>query len=417
MDILKTPQERSRPRWQRFMVLGLIAFAVILAWQLSMPSNLHKVERSGLLLGEVRQGDIAVQVEGYGNLRSNRQKLLTALTSGTVEEIVLKPGALVAEDSVILRLSNPDVRQEVVAAEQALAQQRANIRQLDINQQRELLAEEDRLEEIRTQYETARLNLDAQKQLADRGVVSALAYQEIRLQVSQLEKRIGIMQDRTRRLEMAHREATSIEQERLKQQEGLLQVARHRLASLEVTAGMSGILQRLPVDLGQGVVAGEQLALIGGTEDLVALIRIPQTQADQVEIGQGAVVDTRSHEIDGRVARVDPAVEEGTVTVEINLLGELPDNLRPELNVDGTIYTDTLDDTLYIERPVNARVDAVATMFQLTPEQDEANAIEVHFGSEAGRHIQILGGAAPGDILILSDMSRLADQPAVTITD
>ena len=416
MDIIKDKGTRKLSLFKKaaLAVLAVVAFS---GYQLMQPSSNQKVAQSQVLFGTVQQGNLQVQVDGYGILRSDKQKLLTSLTVATVDEIVLKPGALVEPDSIILKLSNPELLQTVRQAEQILSQQIANLQQLRLNNQRDILAEESRLAELNADYEVAVFRLEGEEQLVAEGIVSKLDYTTSRLQKEQLAKRVEILKEQRQQLLKVHEESVKIQQEQINQAQNDLELAKNRVERLTARASMAGVLQELPVELGQSVAAGQALALIGSTDDLVALIRVPQTRAENVKLGQTAIVDTRRDKISGTVARIDPAVTDGTVLVEIQLTEELPASARPELTVNGTILTETLNDVLYIERPVAATENSRMSLFKLMPGGDTANATALTFGVENGRYIQIAAGAKEGDTFILSDTSRYDPQTELTIVD
>lgn len=415
MDVMKTKTRATLITPIRGVMALVVAVLAVAGWQLSGPSGAQKMARSGALLGTVKQGDLKVQVDGYGNLRSDRQKLLTTITSGTVEEILLKPGAPVKADSVILRLSNPELEKQLIDEQQKLVQEQVGLRQLKLNQSLELLAEGARLEEIRTNYLSARATREEQEEWAKKGVVSKLSFRETQLKETLLEKSIEANLARVKQIKLVHSEVLKIQGERIATQEERYQIMKAQHGRLNVQAGMDGVLQTLSVELGQSFAPGQKLALIGGTEDLVAMIKIPQAAAEQVKPGQAAVIDTRQDKVDGKVLRVNPAVENGTVMVEIAFLKAPPASARPELNVDATIFTNTLTNVLYVERPANARAHAASAVYRVGGAS--AQRTQVGFGAEAGRYIEVKSGLKPRDTVILSDMSKYAHLGDVALVD
>jgi multidrug efflux pump subunit AcrA (membrane-fusion protein) len=389
-------------------VIGGLALCLLaaLTWDISINADATTVKRNDVLFGTVKKGDLQVEIEGYGALRSDRQLLITSLTPATVQEIVLKPGAFVTPKSIIVQLANPELQQRVDSAEQELLQRKANLRQLKLNQKREILNESARFTEMEALYETAKVRREAQSGLVKLGIVSALGYKESLVHETQLNKRLNIHQQRTAALKLVNQEAINIQLERIKQQQGQLDIAQNRLDRLTVKAGFSGVLQRLSVELGQSLAAGQEIALIGSVQDLIALVRVPQSKAQQIFIGQKAIVDTRRDKIIGTVARIDPVVVENTVEVEISL-PKLPSSARPQLSVDAVIITETLTNITYIERPVNGKANSKTHLFRLDGSHDNAIKIEVKFGKEAGRYIEIINGGKVNDTFIVSDLSQL----------
>ena len=407
MDVKKS--KKKQPKFKTMpVIIGLIICTLVLTtWYVSTKANTTSVKRNDMLFGTVKQGDLQVEIEGYGALRSDRQVLITSLTSATVQEIILKPGALVTKGSVIAKLANPELQQQLDNATQELSQRKANLRQLKLNQQREILNESANFAEMEARYETAKVRLEAQSGLVKSGIVSALDYKESLVQEAQLNKRLKIHQQRVDALKLVNQEAINIQIEQIKQQEGQLAIAQNRLDRLTVKAGFSGVLQRLSVELGQSLSAGQEIALIGSVQDLIALVRVPQSKAQQILIGQKAIVDTRRDSITGTVSRVDPVVVNNTVEVEIALPEKLPASARPQLSVDAVIITDVLSNTTYMERPVNGKGNASTSLFKLDDSNSYASRINVKFGKEAGRFIEVIEGGKVNDTFIVSDLSSL----------
>ncbi|MEW6989647.1 HlyD family secretion protein [Colwelliaceae bacterium 6441] len=407
MDVKKIKPKQNK--FKTMPMIGGIAVCLLalLTWYVSTQAGNTSIKRSDLLFGTVKQGDLQVEIEGYGALRSDKQVLVTSLTNATVQEIVLKPGALVTAGSVIVQLANPELQQQVDSATQELSQRKANLRQLKLNQEREILNESGNFAEMEARYETAKVKLEAQSGLIKSGIVSALDYKESLVQEAQLKKRLKIHQQRTAALKLVNQEAINIQLEQIKQQEGQLEIAQNRLDRLTIKAGFDGVLQRLSVELGQSLAAGQEIALIGSVQDLIALVRVPQSKAQQIFIGQKAIVDTRRDEIIGSVSRIDPVVVDNTVEVEIALPDVLPASARPQLSVDAVIITDTLPNITYIERPVNSQENSNTSLFRLDDSKNYANRTQVTFGKEAGRYIEIIEGGKVNDTFIVSDMSLL----------
>lgn len=407
MDVKKVKPKQSK--FKSMPVFGGVAVLMLaaLTWYVASQAGGTQVKRNDMLFGTIKQGDLKVEIEGYGALRSDKQQLITSLTSATVQEIVLKPGALVTADSVIVRLANPELQQQVDSARQELSQRKANLRQLKLNQQREILNESSNFAELEARYETAKVRLEAQSGLIKSGIVSALDYKDSQVQEAQLKKRLKIHKERTAALSLVNQEAINIQLEQIKQQQGQLDIAQNRLDRLTVKAGFDGVLQRLSVELGQSLAGGQEIALIGSVQDLIALVRVPQNKAQQILIGQEAIVDTRRDKIIGTVARIDPIVVDNTVEVEISLPDKLPASARPQLNVDAVIVTDTLNNITYMERPVNGKANSTNQLFRVDESNSSAIKTEVKFGKEAGRYIEILAGGKLNDKFIVSDLSSL----------
>lgn len=419
MDVAKQKLPAAAPYRSRKALLLLAGMVAVLVagWQLSRPASSETVSRAGTLFGTVRQGDLKVQVDGYGVLRSDKQKLLAASLPGTVEELVLKPGAVVQADSVILRLSNPELKKLLSDEQRKLAQEQVALRELGLNQKLELMAENAKLDEVRSSYVSARTTREEQQEWAEKGLVSKLSFRETQLRETLLGQAADAAERRIVQIKLVHAERGRIQQDKIAAQQERYNIARDQFDNLNVKAGMDGVLQSVDVALGQSFIGGQKLALVGGTRDLVARIKVPQAAAQQVKAGQPVTIDTRQDKAEGRVLRVDPAVDNGTILVEVGFTGQPPASARPELNVDAVIYTRTLNNVRYVERPANARANATAPLFVTDSDGHRAQRKELRFGTEAGRYIELQAGAEPGQGVILSDMSRYSQADSLVIVD
>jgi HlyD family secretion protein len=406
MDVVKTRKSSSFKLTKGNMLLGMIIVIGVLIYFAVGKNGAVSVERENLLIESVQQGDLAVIIEGYGALTSDKQQLITSFSAATVKEIVLKPGAHVIANSVIVRLENPELVLQVENSEQELIQVQANLRQLKLNNQREILNESANLAEITARFDAASLKRAAEQKLVEQGIVSQLTFQQSALDEKQLKQRIAILKQRIEQLKLVHDESVNIQAERIKQQQGRLNIAESRLDKLTVRAGFDGVLQRLSVELGQSLAAGQEVALIGSVTDLIALIRVPQSQAQLITIGKVAIIDTRRDKIEGVVTRIDPVVDNNTVEIEIALPASLPASARPQLSVDGIIVADTLQNITYIRRPAGAKSNTSISLYRLNT-QGNATSQELRFGAQAGQFIQILSGASVGEQFIISDLSNL----------
>lgn len=419
MDIAK-PKSSSlfrRPLIRSLIIAGavLVAF-VLLTAVIAQPAGQQKVERSKLLLGTVQRGELQIAVDGYGVLRSDKQTLITALTPATVAEVLLRSGAEVEADSIILKLNNPELLQEVEAANMALVQEQANMRRLKLSNQRELLAEQSTLAELTATFKSVQLRCEAERGLAG-GAVSMLAYKTTLLQQEQMQERVNLQTQRIAQLKEVMREALIIQQEQINQVTARYQNMQLRADRLIVRAGIKGVLQRLPVELGQSVAAGQELALVGSDKDLKALIRISQSKAEQLKVGQTAKINTRREQVAGVLTRITPEVRDGTIEVEIVFTEGVPTSARPELNVDAQIFTANIKDALFIERPMNAQGHTTGRMFRVQENNKSAEVQELSFGDDSGKFIQIKQGAKEKDRFILSDMTSVQDAKTIQIVD
>jgi len=413
MDIKISKQKN---RWKKSaIVIATLTGLTLIGSLIASPVADHQISRSQLLLGTVKRGDLQVSVDGYGVLRSNKQRLISAESPATVAEILLRPGAEVSADAVILQLQDPQLQQELETATMAVSRQQAALKRGQLANQRELLAEEAVLAELTAQRDTQKLRLTATRGLAERGVIPAIEFQSSELQERQLSERIVLQQQRLHQLKDVATEDTNIATEELNQARALLQRLQERVAKLTVRAGISGVLQRLPVELGQSVTAGQELALVGSNQDLQALIRVSQSKVEQLRVGQSAIVNTRRETAKAEVSRITPQVQEGTVEVELRFVDAVPASARPELNVDAQIFTADLKNVLYLERPVNVQSHANTKLFRFNQPEQQLQATTLQFGDEAGRFMALQTGANEGDTFVLSDMAAFAEAETIAV--
>jgi len=416
MDIKVSEQKKKhiqKPIVITMLFITLIAFSL---WSFSQPSAGEKVSSSQVWTDAVKQGDIELSVEGYGKLKSKEQRLLTTPANATVEEILLKPGSLVTVNSIIVRLSNPAISQQVKDARRELKNAKTSSLQLALNQQREILAQQAQHEQLMSELEIAELKVTAEENLVEKGIVSELTFKRSQLNFRQLSRRIKIEKQRLTQLTTVHQKELDIAQDYIEQQDEMLNVINEKFEKLTVRSSINGVVQSLPVELGQSVVMGEQIALVGSIESLYAMLSVSQSDMEFIALNQLVKIDTRSGVTTGVVSRINPVVEQGMVAIEVNITGDLPNNARPELNVDGVISTGKLTNVMYIKKPVNASAGSKTTLFKLNEDANKAEQVDIVYGRESGEFIQIANGAHFQDNFILSDMSRWIKSSSITIT-
>lgn len=416
MDVKIKQTKNNKGSKTKLMWFAGICTLSVFSWLALQPSGAHKVSADNIWSAQVQQGDLAVQVQAYGKLKSKVQRLLTAPADAVVDEIVLKPGAVVTADTILLRLSNPEIEQQVRDTRRERENRLTNYRQLMINQQSELLSRQASLEMLLSDLELAKLKVEAETPLVANGIISTINFKRSELEQRQLSRRYDIEQQRLEQLKQLHQENLLIAQERIEQQNEQVEVLKQKFERLTVRAGIDGVLQSLPLELGQSVNFGQQLALVGSMDKLIATLTIPQSQMQKIQRNQKVSIDTRAGLVAGTVSRIDPVVVDGSIQVEVALTGELPKNSRPELNINGTIFTASLHNVYYLKKPVNAQPGGNGTLFKLQQDSTFAQAVDVTYGEETGEFIQILTGVNSGDSFILSDMSRWQDLTQITIT-
>ncbi len=408
-------EKKQAFRFRNPILIGVAILAFVSVVLIIKPNTSASVHAQDIWTGIVKQGDLHQQVAAFGRLKSRKPRLLTAQSNAIVDEIVLKPGAMVTPNSVIVRLSDPQIEQQVKDAQRELVQIKNQYKQLEINQQREVLSQQARLELLQAELESAELEVKALGQLIEKGIASNIDYQRRVLEQRQLTRRLDIEQKRLSQLEELHLANLAIAQSNIESEQEALTLISEVHQNLTIRAGISGVLQSLDVELGQSVNQGQRLALVGSTTDLYAQVSVPQAYMQQIALSQTVEVDTRAGLISGEVIRIDPVITNGSVQVEVKLNSQLTKNARPELNIAANIHIGTVKNALYIEKPVNAKADTNTTLFMLQQDGDTAIAKTLQYGSEAQDTIQIISGAQPNQRYILSDMSRWQEHAAISI--
>ena len=406
MDIARPDLARKKKlRHSLYTVAALTAVAVITVGVSRLEPAAPQVDRDTIYLDTVQRGPMVRQVRGTGTLVPEQIRWIPATTDGAVERIVIRPGALVTPDTVIVELSNPELEQTTLEARLNLdaAEARYSNRQVEV--ERELLNQRAVLATIEAQLKTARLQADADEQLFGQGLVSSLELQKSRAAVQEYDTRFRIERERLQMATDTVEAQLAVEQAEVDRLRTLYELRRQQVADLRVRAGMPGVLQQVPLEEGQRINTGTNLARVGDPAVLKAELRIAETQAKDVQIGQTAAIDTRNGVVAGHVTRIDPAVENGTVTVDVALDGELPRGARPDLTVDGTVELERMDDILFVGRPVFGQEESVVSLFRVEEDGTHASRTRVSLGRASVNTIEVLEGLEPGDRVVLSDMS------------
>lgn len=384
--------------------IGLLsALLLISGWSIGFAGGLHYISENSINVATVQSGDFTQRVTGYGSLQSRNQRLLTASSMATVDEVKLRPGAVVEPDSIILTLKNPALE---VAAQQALANlhnKRSNSRRLALEQQREILEQSSRLAELKSDSELALLQVEAEAPLAAAGIISGMDAKRSRARAEQLAERYQLEQQKLQTLQQVHQQYLLIQQEDILQAETELNNATSQLQLLVVRAGLQGVLQRLPVSLGQSVNIGDELALVGSLSPLVAEVKVPQMQVRLLQLGANAEVDTRHGIVTGQVIRIDPVVADGAVQVDILLPEQISSDIRPMQMIDAHIHGKSRGQVSFVDRPAGVAEDAQIELFKLDANR-VASRVPVQFGKASGQQIEVVSGLAPGDRIIVSDL-------------
>ncbi len=406
MDIARPDLARKKQmRHSLYSVSALIVVALVTVGVSRLEPAAPRVDRDTVYLDTVQRGLMVRQVRGTGTLVPERIRWIPATTDGTVERIVIRPGALVAPDTVILELSNPELEQSTLEARLNLEAAEARYSNRQVEVARDLLNQRATLATIEAQLKTARLQADADDQLFTQGLVSSLQVQQSQSAEQEFDTRYALEQERLRMATDTVEAQLAVEQAEVDRLRTLYELRQQQMADLHVRAGMPGVLQQVPLDEGQRITTGTNLARVGDPTVLKVELRIAETQAKDVQIGQSATIDTRNGVIPGHVTRIDPAVENGTVTVDVALDGALPRGARPDLTVDGTLELERMDDIVFVGRPVFGQEESVVSLFKVEEDGTHASRARVSLGRASVNTIEVLEGLQPGDQVVLSDMS------------
>jgi HlyD family secretion protein len=407
MDIPR-PNAAKEKRKKRIIIASVAAVALLgVTYALSrLKPAAPTVDRNLVWIDTVKRGPMVRQVRGLGTLVPEEIRWIAARTQGRVDRIVLRPGAPVTPDSVILVLTNPSVEQAAVDASSQLKSAEAELTNLKVQLQKSVLDAEASLASVKSEFETTRLQAEVNDELFKDGLVSALELRRSKVAADDASTRYQIEQKRYAFTKESIAPQLAVKEAQVDQVRAQAVLRRDDADHLSVRAGMTGVLQLEPVDVGQQVEPGANLARVADPTKLKAEVKIAETQAKDIQIGQPASIDTRNGIVDGRVARIDPSVQNGTVTVDVTLTGALPLGARPDLSVDGTIELEHLDNVVYVGRPAFGQERSTVGIFKLDPDGVYATRTQVQLGRSSVNTIEIVSGLQPGDRVILSDMSQ-----------
>jgi multidrug efflux pump subunit AcrA (membrane-fusion protein) len=405
MDIARAPVNRKR----RLIIQGgaaLAAVALLTGGLMMLDPAAPTVERGAAWIDTVEAGPMVLQVRGPGTLVPEQIRWVTAVTAGRVERRLVEPGQTVTPGTVLMVLSNPDVQLEALESERQLTAAQAERINLQVSLQSQRLNQEAVVGTARAEYEEARRNAAAADSLVAKELIPRMEAARSRDRLAETQTRLGTEQKRLDLYTQVIDSQVDMQRAQVTRMRAVHEFQRDRVRSMNVTAGAAGVVQELPLEVGQWAQSGATLAKVVEPGKLKAVLRIPETQARDVAIGQRAAIDTRNGIIPGRVARTDPAATGGSVTVDVALTGELPRGARPDLTVDGTIEIDRVDSTLSVSRPAFGQANSPAELFRLTPDGKYAERVPVRLGRSSVNAVEILGGLQAGDRVIISDMSR-----------
>jgi HlyD family secretion protein len=405
MDIQrkKTGVRSRRFRTGIYAVIGLVVIALVTLGVSRLKPAAPTVERGTLLIDTVKRGQMLRQVRGNGTLVPEDIRVIAASTQGRVERILVQPGTEVSAGTLLIELSNPELQQSSVDAEYQLRAAEADYNNLKVKLQSDRMNQQILAAGVHSEYQQAKLQLDTDEALAKDGLIAPLSLKLSRVRLAELSNRYNLEQ---KRLDVSVKSAEAqlaSQQARISQLQALLKLKKTQVETLGVVAGTNGVLQQMQVEVGQQVTPGTNLARVVEPQHLKAELKIAETQAKDIKLGQQADIDTRNGVIPGHVSRIDPAAQQGTVTVDVALDAQLPQGARPDLTVDGTIELERLSDVVYVGRPAFGQSQSAVSMFKLEGDGKAAVRVPVKLGRSSVNSIEILEGLQPGDQVILSD--------------
>ena len=409
MDIARPDLKKQKIRRQiLWSVAGVALLAALTVFVMRLKPAAPTVDRSTVWTDTVKRGNMIRQVRGLGTLvpREDRIRSIPAETDGTVVSIFKLPGALVHPDTVILQLTNPQLMQEAQDAALQLKSAQAEYHNTQVSIESALMDRRSTAADINAQYQQAQLQARTDKALYKLGVISGLTYSDSQGKADALTTRQKLQEEEVSINQKALETQLAVQKAKVQQAQALAQLKQREVDALTVRAGIEGQLIQMPLQMGQHVLVGAELAQIIQPDQLKAQLQIPETQAHDVLNGQPAEIDTHNGVVPGTVTRINPAVVNGTVTVDVQLDGTLPQGARPDLSVDGTIDLQRLHDVLYVGRPAFGNENSTISLFKLDPSGNYATRVAVKVGRASVNEIQILSGLKEGDTVILSDMSR-----------
>jgi HlyD family secretion protein len=409
MDIARPDISRKKRRRRIiYIALGIVLLVLVTMGLSRLKPAAPSVERSTVWIDTVKRGSVLRQVRGLGTLvpMEGSIEFLPAITEGRVEKILVLPGAQVKPDTILLEMSNPQLSQEALDASWKLKAAEADYKQLETDLASQVLAQKAVAAQVNSDYSQAKMQADIDTQLAKLGVISELSQKVSSQKAAELATRDEIEKQRLKNSNEVLIAQLQAKQAEVEEFRALAKLKQDQLDRLKVRAGIDGVLQELSLRIGEYVTPGTVLAKVVQPQRLKAELKIAETQAKDVQIGQAASIDTHNGIISGHVTRIDPSVQNGTVTVDVALDGTLPQGARPDLSVDGTVDLEKMENVIYVGRPAFGQEQSTVGMFRLEPDGVTAVRVQVKLGRSSVNTVEILQGLQPGDQVILSDMSR-----------
>lgn len=406
MDIARPDLKRSRRnRRITYIAAAIVVVLGVTAALSRLKPAAPSVDKSTIYTDTVKRGPMLRDVRGLGTLVPENVRVIPATTDGRVEQRLLLPGSVVKAGTTILVLSNPVLDSDAQNADFEVKNSEADLRNLKATLENQLMDHRAKAAQVRSDYRQAKIELEANQKLFDLGLTADVILRTSQVKAEELGKQSELAEKEVDTFANSINEQLAVQQNKVEEAQALAALKHSQVGKLHVEAGIDGVLQEVPVEVGQQVAPGTVLARVAQPTQLKAELKIAETQAKDILIGQKASIDTHNGIIPGHVTRIDPAVENGTVTVDAALDGALPSGARPDLSVEGTVEIERLTDVLYVGRPVHGEPDSSVSLFKWTPDGSEAVRMPVKLGRASVNYIEIRSGLQAGDRVVLSDMS------------
>ncbi|NQY36025.1 MAG: HlyD family efflux transporter periplasmic adaptor subunit [Alteromonadaceae bacterium] len=407
MDISRKKQKRSvlSRYWPWALVIIIVGAGANYLWFLTQAD--YSIDRNTIVFDEVKRGEFTISVRGTGLLIPDNIQWLSSNVEARVERIVVKPGKIVKKGDLIVELSNPQLAQLLEETRWELEARSAESKAAQVAQESALLDQKAEILNAQLNYESSKLKQDAQTELFQKktGIISKIDYEKTRLETIQLKQRWEIQQQRLLKMKENILAQNNARDARLKKMQKTLERAQQQVDSLMIVASIDSVVQEVPIEPGQRLIIGGNIAKLAKQDSLIAELQVPELQIRNVAVGQRVIIDTRNNKVAGIVSRVDPAVVNGNVQVDVEFLNGLPEDARPDLTVDGEILITELSDTLYVNRPIFAQSQSNSAFYKLSEDGNFAERISVKLGQGSINQIQIIDGLKIGDKIIISDPS------------
>jgi multidrug efflux pump subunit AcrA (membrane-fusion protein) len=399
---------RIKPPSKRKPILigaGVLAFLALLGVSRLKPAA-PSVDRPTLSMDTVVSGPMIREVRAPGSLVPEQIRWISAVAPGRVEKKLVQPGEKVTPQTVLMELSNPDVEIQLLQAERQLTDAQAQLVSLQVSLETQRLTQAGVVAETRTLYLEAERNAKAANAMVDQQLISAFEAAKAKESAVELTERLSLAEERLKLITDNIPAQLSVQREQVARLKAVVAFQRSLAGAMIVRAGTNGVLQELPLEVGQFATSGTTIAKVVQPDRLKAVLRVQENLARDVALGQSAVIDTRNGLVHGRVSRIDPSSSGGMVTVDVALLEALPKGSRPDLSVDGTIEIERLGQVLHVGRPTYGQANTTIGLFRVTPDGDEAERVQVGLGRTSANAVEIVSGLNAGDVVILSDMTR-----------